>query len=76
MKMPPIEEQGVKLDHIVKLSVNEPYEKFKGVLYCVKNAVGGVLRRVNNFVTHLLKIQTISLYRNARVTFVLGEVWA
>lgn len=41
MKMPPIEEQGVKLDHIVKVSTDEPYEKFKGILYCVKNAVGG-----------------------------------
>ena len=41
MKMPPMEEQGAKIDHIVKISVDEPYEKFKGSLYCVKNAVGG-----------------------------------
>lgn len=35
MTLPPVEEQGVKLEHIVKISVDEPYEKFKGVLYCI-----------------------------------------
>lgn len=35
MTLPPEEDQGVKLEHIMKISVDEPYEKFKGVLYCV-----------------------------------------
>lgn len=56
MKMPPKEKQGVKLDHIVKISPDEPYEKFKGVLYCVKSSVGGgVLRALNKFHTHLFQ---------------------
>lgn len=35
MKLPPEEEQGVKLDHILKISLDEPYQKYKGILYCV-----------------------------------------
>ena len=69
MKMPPIEEQGVKLDHIVKVSTDEPYEKFKGILYCVKNAVG-VLKGLNSFLAHLLEIKTLSLYPNANGAYV------
>lgn len=40
MKLPPVEDRGVKLDHIVKISTDEPYEKFKGILYCVKSGGG------------------------------------
>lgn len=48
MKMPPIEEQGVKLDHIVKISTDEPFEKYKGTLYCVKR--GGVFQKQNKII--------------------------
>ena len=35
MKMPPEEEQGIKLDHIVKIDPDNSYLKYKGTLYCV-----------------------------------------
>lgn len=36
MKLPPVEEQGVKLDHIVKIDTERSYTDYKGVLYCKK----------------------------------------
>lgn len=44
MKMPPVEEQGVKLEHIVKINPNESYKKYKGILYCVKGGVRGTVK--------------------------------
>lgn len=41
MKLPPEEEQGVKLDHIIKIDTTVPYTKYKGKLYCVNSGVGG-----------------------------------
>lgn len=37
MKMPPKEQQGVKLDHIVKIDTNKSYLEYKGILYCVES---------------------------------------
>lgn len=36
MKMPPIEEQGVKLDNLVKIDTETSYLDYKGIYYCVK----------------------------------------
>lgn len=36
MKMPPEEERGVKLDHILKIDTETPYKAYKGILYCRK----------------------------------------
>lgn len=36
MKLPPVEEQGVKLEHILKLDTETPYLKYKGTYYCKK----------------------------------------
>lgn len=35
MKMPPIEEQGVKLENQVKIDTETPYTEYKGIYYCV-----------------------------------------
>lgn len=35
MKLPPLEEQGTKLDHLVKIDTEKPYLDYKGILYCV-----------------------------------------
>lgn len=35
MKLPPEEEQGVKLDHLVKIDTEHSYLDYKGVYYCV-----------------------------------------
>lgn len=37
MQLPPIEEQGIKLEHIVKLDVENPYTIYKGELYCINS---------------------------------------
>ncbi len=37
MKMPPVEEQGVKLENQVKIDTETPYIKYKGIYYCVNN---------------------------------------
>lgn len=36
MKMPPIEEQGVKLENQIKIDTENSYLKYKGIYYCVK----------------------------------------
>ena len=36
MVLPPLEEQGVKLDHLVKIDTENCYLKYKGVYYCKK----------------------------------------
>lgn len=36
MKLPPKEEQGVKLDHIIKIDTDVPYIEYKGKLYCTE----------------------------------------
>lgn len=36
MKLPPVEEQGVKLDHLIKIDTEKSYLEYKGKLYCVK----------------------------------------
>ena len=35
MKLPPKEEQGVKLDHLLKIDTENSYRKYKGIYYCV-----------------------------------------
>ena len=37
MKLPPESEQGVKLDHLLKIDTENSYEKYKGIYYCVEN---------------------------------------
>lgn len=37
MKMPPAEQQGVKLEHIVKLDTDNSYLKYKGEYYCTSS---------------------------------------
>lgn len=39
MELPPKEEQGVKLDHIVKIDTEVPYKKYKGKLYCTDEKI-------------------------------------
>ena len=51
MKLPPVEERQAKLEHILKISTDEPYQKYKGILYCVKS--GGVLRTLSSRTSHL-----------------------
>lgn len=36
MEMPPVEEQGVKLDNQVKIDTEKSYLDYKGIYYCVK----------------------------------------
>lgn len=36
MQLPPIEEQGVKLDHLLKIDTENSYLNYRGKLYCVK----------------------------------------
>jgi len=36
MKMPPKDEQGVKLDHLVKIDTEHSYLEYKGIYYCVR----------------------------------------
>lgn len=35
MMLPPIDERGVKLEHIMKIDTENSYKKYKGILYCV-----------------------------------------
>jgi lipopolysaccharide cholinephosphotransferase len=37
MKLPPVEEQGVKLENQVKIDTETPYIEYKGIYYCVEN---------------------------------------
>ena len=37
MKMPPIEEQGIKLENQVKIDTETPYLEYMGKYYCIKN---------------------------------------
>lgn len=37
MKLPPKSDQGVKLNHIIKIDIDHPYSYYKGVLYCIKS---------------------------------------
>ena len=41
MQLPPAEQQGCKLEKIVKLDVDTPYTEYKGKLYCVNNKKEG-----------------------------------
>lgn len=36
MKLPPVEEQGVKLDHLLKIDTENSYLTYKGIYYCAK----------------------------------------
>lgn len=36
MKLPPVEEQGVKLDHLIKIDTENSYKIYKGKYYCTK----------------------------------------
>lgn len=38
MDLPPVELQGIKLEQFVKVDLDNPYTKYKGEFYCVKNA--------------------------------------
>lgn len=35
MKLPPIEEQGIKLEHFIKIDLDNPYTVYKGKYYCI-----------------------------------------
>lgn len=39
MKLPPEEEQGLKLDHIVKFDTETSYQEYKGKLYCIPESI-------------------------------------
>ena len=36
MKLPPVEQQGIKLEHIIKYDTEKSYKEYKGTLYCVE----------------------------------------
>lgn len=34
MKLPPVEQRGVKLAHVIKIDTEKDYKEYKGILYC------------------------------------------
>lgn len=74
MQLPPSEEQGIKLEHIVKLSLSEPYQAFKGKLYCVSSR-GGVQQYIDNCISYRYYCKQIFLIFDDQETFA-GEVAA
>ena len=36
MELPPMEERGVKLQHVIKIDTEKDYKEYKGILYCKK----------------------------------------
>ncbi len=41
MKMPPKEEQGIKLEHLIKVDTENDYKIYKGIYYCKNNSKEG-----------------------------------